>query len=173
MSMKHAVLGLLDLSPLTGYDLKKAFDESVNHFWSGDQAQIYRTLTALVDAGLAEVEVVPQDGRPSRKLHRVTAAGRVELERWLRADPEPAPARSEFLARVFFAPVLDDDGVRDLLRARRTAITAALQRLTALDEAEGPGESRDERLRLATLRNGLAHARAELDWLDEMDREFA
>ncbi|TDE90883.1 PadR family transcriptional regulator [Occultella glacieicola] len=173
MSMKHAVLGLLDLSPLTGYDLKKAFDESVNHFWSGDQAQIYRTLTALVDTGLAEVEVVPQDGRPSRRVHRITAAGREELERWLRAEPDPAPARNDFLARVFFAPALDDDGVRELLGRRRAAVMGAWQTLTALEQAEGPGRSRAERLRLATLRNGLAHARAELDWLDELDREFA
>ena len=33
MSLKHAILGFLSLQPMTGYDLKKAFDQSVRHFW--------------------------------------------------------------------------------------------------------------------------------------------
>ncbi|MBZ2199322.1 PadR family transcriptional regulator [Occultella gossypii] len=173
MSMKHAVLGLLDLSPLTGYDLKKSFDETVNHFWSGDQAQIYRTLSALVNAGLAEVEVVPQEGRPARKIHHITDAGRAELDRWLTAPAEPAPERSEFLAKLFFSPRLPDDAVADLLSQRRAAATTAWETLRALEAAEGTGTTRAERLRLSTLSNGLAHARAELDWLETMEREFA
>ncbi len=47
MSLKHAILGFLELSPFSGYDLKKAFDGSVQHFWPADQAQIYRTLNQL------------------------------------------------------------------------------------------------------------------------------
>lgn len=172
MSLKHAVLGLLDLSPLSGYDLKKAFDGTVAHFWSGDQAQIYRTLTALVDAELAAVEVVAGDGRPSRKVHHITEAGRAELDRWLQADPEPAVARNGFLAKVFFSPRLDDDGVRRVLASRRTAVEGSLGMLTAIAEQEGEPTSREERLRLATLRNGIAHSRAELGWLDEIEKEI-
>ncbi|CAM3659544.1 PadR family transcriptional regulator [Occultella aeris] len=170
--MKHAVLGLLDLSPLTGYDLKRAFDETVNHFWSGDQAQIYRTLTALVASGLADVEVVPQQGRPDRRVHHITDAGRDELDSWLTAPAEPAPERSEFLAKLFFSPRLPDAAIADLLGQRRTAATTAWETLSALAAAEGTGTTRAERLRLSTLSNGLAHARAELDWLETMDREF-
>src|SRR5699024_5597349 len=119
MSLKHAMLGLLDLSPLTGYDLKRSFNESVTHFWTADQAQIYRTLGALVDADMARVEVIAQDGRPDKKVHHITDAGRMELDRWLRTPPDPPTTRNDFLARVFFAPRLDDDEVLQLLRVRR------------------------------------------------------
>ena len=54
---------------MTGYDLKRAFDTSVHHFWAADRSQLYRTLAALVDARLAEVEVVPQESYPDRKVH--------------------------------------------------------------------------------------------------------
>lgn len=171
--LRYAVLGLLDLEPMTGYDLKRAFDSSVNHFWSGDQAQIYRTLAALVDSELAIVEVVPQEGRPSRKIHHITDAGRAELDRWLTATPAPQPARHEFLARVFFSPRLSDGAVRDLLQARRDAVTAQQQTLTRLAEAEGAASSRAERLRLATLSNGLAHLQTELDWLDDLEKDLS
>ena len=47
MSLKHAILGFLGYTSLSGYDLKKAFDGSVQHFWPADQSQIYRPLAQL------------------------------------------------------------------------------------------------------------------------------
>lgn len=172
MSLKHSVLGLLDLSPMTGYDLKKTFDESVAHFWSADQAQIYRTLGNLVESGLARVELIAQDTRPSRKVHHITDEGRAELDRWLRAPAAPVPVRGEFLAKIFFAPRLPDDDVRQLLEERRAVAETSRATLTALAEQEGEPSTRDERLRLATLQNGLAHVRAELAWLDALSEEL-
>ena len=54
MSLKHAILGFLSFKPLSGYDLKKAFDNSVRHFWPANQSQIYRTLSQMTDEGLVE-----------------------------------------------------------------------------------------------------------------------
>jgi PadR family transcriptional regulator, regulatory protein AphA len=44
MSFKYAILGFLSFAPFSGYDLKKAFDRSVQHFWPANQSQTYRTL---------------------------------------------------------------------------------------------------------------------------------
>jgi DNA-binding PadR family transcriptional regulator len=62
MILARLVLGLLNLAPMTGYDLKKVFDSSISHFWAADKAQIYRTLTALVADGYATVEVLTEGG---------------------------------------------------------------------------------------------------------------
>ena len=43
MSLKHALLGLLNYRPMTGYDLKQRFDHSISHFWSANLSQIYPT----------------------------------------------------------------------------------------------------------------------------------
>ncbi|MBD5786865.1 PadR family transcriptional regulator [Cellulosimicrobium terreum] len=179
MVLRFLVLGLLTIRPMTGYDLKRAFDSSVQHFWSADRSQLYRTLAALVESGLAVVEVVPQDSYPDRKVHRITPAGRSALRDWLASPLEPEDARDPFLGRVFFADQLDGDGVAVLLAARRRQAEAAVEALTA--EAErvatmtaGQAPADDARglvMRLATLRNGLAHARTELAWLDETERE--
>ncbi|WP_265520720.1 PadR family transcriptional regulator [Oerskovia flava] len=180
MVLRYLVLGLLTVRPMTGYDLKRAFDSSVQHFWAADRSQLYRTLAGLVDAGLAEVEVVPQESYPDRKVHRITPAGLAALREWLASPLEAEDSREPFLGRLFFADQLDDDGVRTLLATRRAQAEATIVGLTAeaervarhvgaADRAVEP--DRGLALRLATLRNGLAHARAELDWLAETERE--
>ncbi|WP_251153091.1 PadR family transcriptional regulator [Cellulosimicrobium sp. Marseille-Q4280] len=183
MVLRHLVLGLLTIQPMTGYDLKRAFDSSVNHFWAADRSQLYRTLAALVDDGLAEVEVVPQESYPDRKVHRITASGRAALRDWLASPLEPEDSREPFLGRLFFADQLDEDGVATLLASRRAQAEEAIAVLTAEEAriaavmAEGGAlasrvrGSRGLALRIATLRHGLAHARAEIAWLDETEHE--
>lgn len=47
MSLPHAILGLLNYMPMTGYDLKNFFDDSIDFFWSAQMSQIYRELKNL------------------------------------------------------------------------------------------------------------------------------
>jgi PadR family transcriptional regulator AphA len=56
MSLEYSILGFLSYKPFSGYDLKKAFDNSVRHFWYADQSQIYRTLARLTEQGYVEME---------------------------------------------------------------------------------------------------------------------
>ncbi|ANC31078.1 PadR family transcriptional regulator [Isoptericola dokdonensis] len=180
MVLRFLVLGLLSVQPMTGYDLKRAFDHSVRHFWAADRSQLYRTLAALVAAGHADVEVVAQESYPDRKVHHITPAGRVALRDWLASPLEVEDQRDPFLGRVFFGDALDDDALADLFAARRRQAEAMLEALTAEDarvtaelaaQAAGAPADRGLALRLATLRSGLAHARTELAWLDETARE--
>lgn len=171
MSLRHAILGLLALRPMSGYDLKKVIDESVGHFWTADQSQIYRTLTGLVDNGLADRRTVVQDDRPNLHLHSATDDGLTELDRWLTSPLQTQPTREPFLARLFFADRMPAAQIRELLDTRRQEIgdqLAALQAIAVPSEATTIGDT----LRTATLANGIAHARAELDWLDETERQL-
>jgi DNA-binding PadR family transcriptional regulator len=180
MVLRFLVLGLLSVQPMTGYDLKRAFDHSVRHFWAADRSQLYRTLAALVEAGHAEVEVVTQESYPDRKVHHLTPAGRAALRDWLASPLEVEDLRDPFLGRVFFADALDDDALAELLAARRHQVEATIVALAAEDarvaaalavrDPDAPPD-RGLALRLATLRSGLAHARTELAWLDETERE--
>ena len=72
MSLEHAILGFLNYGPYSGYDLKKIFDISVQHFWPADQSQIYRTLSRLEDREWVDMDVIEQDDRPDRKEYRIT-----------------------------------------------------------------------------------------------------
>ena len=94
MSLDYAILGFLNYAPLSGYDLKKVFDNSVQHFWPADQSQIYRTLTRLTERGLAEMDVIEQTERPDRKVYHITQAGRDELLQWLAGSTPERVSRS-------------------------------------------------------------------------------
>lgn len=170
MTLARLVLGLLNLAPMTGYDLKKVFDSSISHFWAADKAQIYRTLTALVADGYATIEVVPQANYPARQEHHITAAGRAVLMEWLSSELVPHAAREPFLARVFFAGNLPRDAVLDLLHERRTEAEITLARFTTQREhLHVTARDRTNYLTIATLDNGIAHVRAELEWLDVVE----
>ena len=46
-----AVLGLLGLRPMSGYDIKRAVDRTIRHFWAASYGQIYPELKRLEEAG--------------------------------------------------------------------------------------------------------------------------
>ena len=72
MRLRHAILGLLSHQPQSGYDLSRAFNSSVVYFWYADQSQIYRTLDRLEADGAISTQVIPQSGRPDRRVHSLT-----------------------------------------------------------------------------------------------------
>ena len=169
MELRHALLGLISLRPMSGYDLGRAFNGSVAHFWYADQSQIYRTLERVAESGAITTNVVPQEGRPDRKVHSLTAAGREELEEWLTSPVEADRPKEAFLARLFFADSLGKDGVERLLAEREQNVEAMRQELDAVD---AQGDDLGAVLRAATLRNGVIHAEAELTWLRETRRRI-
>jgi len=179
MSLKHAVLGFLSIAPMSGYDLRKHMEESVAHFWPADQAQIYRTLGHLAADGLVSVTTIPQEGKPDRREHAITDSGLAELDAWLASPVEYVPSREVFLVRLFFVGRLGVDRVRAVLQERADEareLAAVLEQTRDASEqavaAAGITLSLEMRLRLATLANGLAHARAELDWTQELLAEL-
>lgn len=177
MALRYALLGFLSLRALSGYDLKRLFDTSVRHFWTADQAQIYRTLAQLAEEGLVEVRVIEQDKRPDRKEHRVTKAGLAELEAWLRSPLESVPVREPFLLRLFFAGRLPKEEVSALLSARRAEAEELLSVLEGLladvsVRLSGRTPDQSQRLQLATLDNGIRHVRTELEWLESLGAQI-
>jgi PadR family transcriptional regulator, regulatory protein AphA len=118
MSLDHAILGFIHESPRSGYDLKKAFDGSVAHFWPASQSQIYRTLERLTGAGMVEVQVIQQDGKPNRKVYHLTEGGQAELHEWLVAPLPLNDMREAFLIQFFWADAITQDELVKLLEDR-------------------------------------------------------
>ncbi len=172
MSLPHAILGFLNYAPMTGYDLKKAFDTSIRHFWPADQAQIYRTLKDLMHQGWVTVEVVPQADRPNRKVYHITEAGREELRRWLRTPTDPEDPRVPLLVKVFFAGGLTDEEAVALLEAYMAGLRARLEAYAQIPQqaapyAEAIRSPREVFFWALTLDYGIRLTRAALEWAEE------
>jgi DNA-binding PadR family transcriptional regulator len=118
-TLRYIILGLLGTHPMTGYDIKQAFDRAIASYWNAGSSQIYTTLKGLKHAGLVEVEVVEQKGRPNRKLYRLTAAGQAELDHWLAETTPDRFTKDEFLTKLFFCgETSDETALRHLLEHR-------------------------------------------------------
>ena len=83
MSLKHGLLGLLNYGPMTGYDLNKAFKDSLAFFWQAKTSQIYRELGAMERCGWLTSERIIQNERPNKRVYTITDSGKEELKNWL------------------------------------------------------------------------------------------
>jgi PadR family transcriptional regulator AphA len=103
MSLEYAILGFLNYQSMSGYDLKKTFDDSVHHFWYADQSQIYRTLNRLFKQEMVEMDILEQANKPDRKVYTITDKGREALRTWLISKPQVEAPHSAPMIQVFFA----------------------------------------------------------------------
>ncbi len=143
MDVKTVCLGMLTDGAASGYDLKKQFESTFGHFFAAGYGSIYPALSSLAEDGLVECEEIPQEGKPDRKLYRITEAGREQL---LAALDKPDPShkvRSEFLATMCFAHLMTGEQIRTVLAHRLDEIQQYLgmfeefEREGALDSQAG------------------------------------
>jgi PadR family transcriptional regulator AphA len=100
---QNALLGLLSLGPMSGYDIRQLISRSIGHFWSESYGQIYPGLKRLAAEGLAEKKTERQKGKPDRHLYSLTTAGHKQLQRWLKLPvTEKEVPRNETLLKLFF-----------------------------------------------------------------------
>jgi len=173
MPLEHAILAFTNFAPMTGYDLKKYLDQSVSHFWSVTQSHIYKSLERLEKEGWVESEIVPQEGKPNRKVYTITPAGKEELHLWLAAPRPLGKTRNDWLIQIFFAHTLSNEEIIHLLEVRAQAIRETLKIYrtdiqASLDEnRRQSGEDRAGELWQMTLDYGIVSYEAELHWLEK------
>jgi DNA-binding PadR family transcriptional regulator len=170
MALEHALLVALSERPASGLELTRRFEKSLGFFWHATHQQIYRVLARMESDGWVTVEVVEQEGRPDKRVHTPSAAGRQALADWL-ATPMPVETfRSEAAVKLRGASYGDRATLtRNLLDARadhatRLAHYEKLEREqfpdpTALDEA-----GLDQWL---VLRGGIRMERFWIDWFTD------
>src|SRR6266511_3722518 len=71
-----AVLGLLSLRDLSGYELAAFADQSLAYFWPMHRSLVYRELRRLEDGGYVAGTEVAQDRVPDKRVYRLTERGR-------------------------------------------------------------------------------------------------
>ncbi len=130
------ILGLLSISPRSGYEIKATVDRSTRFFWAASYSQIYPELRRLELDGLITGKDASNGGRP-RRVYHLTAAGRGELELWLAGRETTVELRDESLLRLFFADALPREHALLLLEGRRRGHEEYLEALRAIDARPG------------------------------------
>ena len=123
MPLHHAVLALLAARPAHGYELKGSFEQAIGDQWGGlNIGHLYQILDRLARDGLIESERQPQPIKPDRMVHRLTPAGRAELDRWL-GEPSVRVRgyRDDFFLKVMAAVQAGDPGTLSGVLGRQRA----------------------------------------------------
>ncbi|MES2919537.1 MAG: PadR family transcriptional regulator [Pseudomonadota bacterium] len=175
MSLKMAVLGLLDVEPGSGYALLQRFRNSLGFFWQTTHQQLYKELHALHADGLVECEAVAQDSRPDKKVYTLTAKGGEALDHLLAAAAAPAKIRDPLLVKLFAGRRLTPEQLCAELDAHQKEHeqTLATYRLLQQSLAVLPSKRRARyRHPELTLRLGIRFEEAWLAWCEEVKAEL-
>jgi DNA-binding PadR family transcriptional regulator len=79
----YAILGLLQMKPSSGYDLRKVFSSTSMKTYSDSPGAIYPALGRLEEQGLVRGTVEEGSGLRRRQMFRPTPKGIAELRRWI------------------------------------------------------------------------------------------
>lgn len=168
MPLHHAVLALLSVKPAHGYELKSSFEQAVGDQWGGlNIGHLYQILDRLSRDGLIESERQPQQVKPDRVIHRLTPAGRAELERWL-AEPTTAARgyRDDFFLKIMAAVRSADPATLAAVLSRQRA--HLLRQLHALADARATASTTAVDSLLITAAE--LHIRADLGVVDAAEK---
>lgn len=167
---RYAILGMLGIAPMSGYDIKKEIGESVSNFWTESYGQIYPVLKTLVAEKLVTKTVRKGAGKPDRHVYSLTAAGREELRAWLAEEVStPKVERNELLLKLFFGEEVEAGvNVRHVERFREHQ-RELFEKYRMIEKEIKIRHPDDPNLPywLMTLSYGQHARRALLDWCDE------
>jgi len=165
----YVLLGMLSIEPnKSGYDIRKAVEGSVGHFWGESYGQIYPTLKRLAAEGLIVANNAPSASRKKRQEYSLTKTGQTCLEGWLALPFQSDPPRNEFLLKLFFGrdvPLsVSIAHVRDCQEKNRRMLAT----LTGFEELMRKQSSPNPHAPFwtLTLELGISLTRAALDWCD-------
>ncbi|MHC4218078.1 MAG: PadR family transcriptional regulator [Planctomycetota bacterium] len=96
---QYTVLGLLNLEPRTGYDIKQFVETTMSHFWNESYRWVYTTLEQLESDGMATSRSDDR-GERERVVYRITKKGQKALQGWLGEPPAPLKVRDELLLKL-------------------------------------------------------------------------
>ncbi len=179
MSLPHAILGLLNYMPMSGYELKRFFDDSINFFWSAQTSQIYRELKRLEMDGRVESREESSTKGPNKRIYRITDKGVSHLKEWLTDVPEKIDEdnRNAFLLRVM---LLSNLGVEELAAQIEERLKKYRKDLASLRAVEGrlqdylrmTGRSEALVFWRITLSRGFHDISSHIAWAEESLREL-
>ena len=171
MSVRQALLALLEQGPMYGYQLRSEFERRTGSTWPLNVGQVYTTLTRLERDGLVAEDGADGEGHV---VYRVTDAGREEVATWFTTPVERTqPPRDELAIKL--GPRGHGPG-----RRRRHGHPAATNRHDGRAPGLHPAQARPRRRPAArtvgadmawslVLDSLVFAAEAEVRWLDHCE----
>ncbi len=164
-TFEYALLGLVGMSPLTGYDVHKVFATTPFAHFSSSPGAIYPALRRLAHIGLLEARLdTAREARP-RRVYSLTESGERALTAWLHQS-----VTREEVIRGAGAPILrfslaggrlSRAEILDYLQSYRKTVDAYVKELYGFAEMAASPERLCGSL---ALHHGIRSFESELEW---------
>lgn len=169
MALAHTILSLLTYETASGYDISKKFSRTYGVIWQASHQQVYRELNNLEKQGDITFSLAYQQGKPDRKIYRITQQGRENLKQWL-ATTSLADTiwRDEFLSRLLAAQKEQPDRLIATILERIAYHQKNIANLTALmQELELQQRTDYDNLLLLYIKKHLRQEQLNLEWTEQ------
>lgn len=111
MSLKYAILGLLEEEPRYGYEIKQQFEQTMGELWPVSYGQLYPTLKRLTSERLVTVQTVQGKKAVDKHVYSITVEGKKAFFLWLSRKNKKLQTsiKDEFSLSLFFLDKMEQD----------------------------------------------------------------
>jgi PadR family transcriptional regulator, regulatory protein AphA len=166
---RYAILGMLLIEPLSGYQIIKEMQGSTDYFWQESDASIYPMLKILEKEGKVKSRSEYAGKRESR-VFEITPKGKKEFLSWIEMPTEIDKRRNEFLLKMFFGANVSKEKILQKLFSRLETVQELKRKFKSIERDTFSKISDDNSHKMfwyMTLRSGLIDAQAEIKWINE------
>lgn len=180
MSLRYALLALLTVEPMTGYDLAKRFHSSVGFVWHAPDSQIYPELRKMAKDGLLDSEEVPWGSKGKKTQYRITPEGRAAFRAWMNSPLEYSRERDPVHLKAAYLEWTDTESSKRHMQAHIDYYTVQRDQWAEMIEGlhAGTNEMLNKRLagtadserrktieyKIFTYEGLVARAETEIEW---------
>lgn len=171
--MEYLILGLLILSPMTGYEVQQFIRQNLALICSHSAGSVQTALRKLEHEGYVTT-AEKCEGRRRKKIFSITPTGREIFSHWVARPMQADKVKNMELARLFFLGLAQPEeriaAIRDYIRQMEemeTMLTAIQARFKQIRHSPLPPEQDWDaifRFQGYTIDYGIAAARFEREW---------
>lgn len=179
--MEYLILGLLILSPMTGYELQQFIKKNLALICSHSAGSVQTALAKLEKEGKVTASETLQ-GKRRKKKFSITDTGRAAFSHWVAQPMQADKVKNMELSRLFFAGLAKPEerrrAIRDYIRQMEEtrgvlcAIQAHFQQMNPQELPPGTDWPEVLRFQGYTIQYGIAAADFEIGWYSHLLHEL-
>lgn len=179
--MEYLILGLLTLSPMTGYELQQFIKKNLALICSHSAGSVQTALSKLEKENKVTTCETTQ-GKRRKKIFSITDIGQTAFSHWVALPMQADKVKNMELSRLFFAGLAKPEerlcAIRDYIRQMeetRGILRAIEEQVRHMDPNElPPGTDWPQVLRFQryTIQYGIDAAEFEIGWYSRLLHEL-
>ena len=162
------ILGILQYSDMTSYEIKKAIEKSTAFFYNASMGSIHPALKKLEGSDCVSINSTIENGR-AKKIYSITNKGRAVFTNWLSEGLPLEKFKDETLVRLFFFGYLKPEERALHIKSHITSLQEQIEvlevlreQISELDVPKGLRTHAD--YQIATLDFGISYFKFSSDW---------